>query len=78
MRVYVCVCLCVWVGGHNIAIKLFRVFRLAIEADKRLYTVVIPGLELDTSDGKSLADALGKSLGVPSVGVPGCHLVILE
>ena len=33
---------------------------------------------MDTTDGRSLADTLGKSLGVPSVGVPGCHLVILE
>ena len=43
---------------------------------KRLYILyVIPGLELDTSDGKFFADTLGKSLGVLSVGVPGCHLV---
>lgn len=32
---------------------------------------------MDTGEGKPLVDTLGKSLGLLSVGVPGCHLAIL-
>ena len=46
-----------------------------MDADKK--AIVIPEVELDTSEGKPLVDTLGKSLGLLSVGVPGCHLAIL-